>query len=131
LPVPLWQELINRCKEELTSWARIKHDKKNESITLNTQMEKKRKLDKDPDVSTAEGWMRDALKLADEVLDAGEGELVGMSDFNAVEYMVCPLSLSSLPSSHPPLRDVTPRSLLFKVVQSLICRSTHYINPPT
>lgn len=48
-------------------------------------------MDKDPDMSTAEGWMKDALILADEVLEAGEGDLVGMGDFGDVEYMVCPL----------------------------------------
>jgi kinetochore protein Mis13/DSN1 len=41
-------------------------------------------------MSTAESWMRDALGLADQVLDAGEGELVGMGDFGDVEFMVCP-----------------------------------------
>jgi len=40
-------------------------------------------------MSTADPWMRDALGLADQVLDAGEGELVGMGDFGDVEYMVC------------------------------------------
>ena len=43
-------------------------------------------------MSTADPWMRDALGLADQVLDAGEGELVGMGDFGDVEFMVCPLS---------------------------------------
>jgi hypothetical protein len=43
-------------------------------------------------MSTADSWMRDALGLADQVLDAGEGELVGMGDFGDVEFMVCPLS---------------------------------------
>jgi hypothetical protein len=41
-------------------------------------------------MSTADSWMRDALGLADEVLVAGEGELVGMGDFGDVEFMVCP-----------------------------------------
>jgi len=59
-------------------------------IALKEQFEKKRKLDKDPDMSTADPWMRDALSLADQVLDAGEGELVGMGDFGDVEFMVCP-----------------------------------------
>jgi hypothetical protein len=44
--------------------------------------------------------MRDALGLADQVLDAGEGELVGMGDFGDVEFMVCPLS-SFHSRSHP------------------------------
>jgi hypothetical protein len=66
-------------------------------------LEKKRKLDKDPDMSPAEGWMREALVLADEVLEAGEGELVGMGDFGGVEFMVCPLSpLSFLNGAEPP-----------------------------
>jgi len=53
-------------------------------------------------MSTADPWMRDALGLADQVLDAGEGELVGMGDFGDVEFMVCPVSpLSSLAPSCP------------------------------
>lgn len=42
-------------------------------------------------MSTAEEWMKDAANLADEVLEAGEGELVGMGDFGDVEFMVCRL----------------------------------------
>jgi hypothetical protein len=72
------------------------HETKTARIALKEQFEKKRKLDKDPDMSTADPWMRDALGLADQVLDAGEGELVGMGDFGDVEFMVCPSSYSSI-----------------------------------
>jgi len=81
---------MKRCKEECTSWARLLHETKQARSALKEQFEKKRNLDKDPDMSTADPWMRDALGLADQVLDAGEGELVGMGDFGDVEYMVCP-----------------------------------------
>jgi len=96
-------KLISRCKEECTSWARLLHDTKTARSALKDQFEKKRKLDRNPDMSTADPWMRDALSLADQVLDAGEGELVGMGDFGDVEFMVCllpsPLSILTPPGS--------------------------------
>lgn len=85
-------KLIDRCKDEITAWTKLQYETKNRRIALQDQLEKKRKLDKDPDMSSAEDWMREALVLADEVLEAGEGELVGMGDFGDVEFMVCPLS---------------------------------------
>ena len=63
-------------------------------------------------MSTAEGWMRDALELADEVLEAGEGELVGMADFGDVEFMVCPLY------SHFPSLCATRQDVLFSVLET-------------
>jgi hypothetical protein len=56
-------------------------------------LEKKVKLDKDPDLSPGagvEGWMVDALRLAEEVIESGEGDLLEMGDFHDVEYKVCP-----------------------------------------
>jgi len=98
-------QLTIRCKEECTSWARLLHETKTKRTFLHEQIEKKRRLDQDPDMSTAEGWMRDALELADEVLEAGEGELVGMADFGDVEFMVCPLC-SHFPSLYATRQDV-------------------------
>jgi hypothetical protein len=56
--------------------------------------------------------MRDALGLADQVLNAGEGELVGMGDFGDVEFMVCPPFFHShsypIPSSERFLNQIRP-----------------------
>lgn len=48
----------------------------------------------DPDLSTASLWMQDALRLADEVIAAGEGDLTAMGEFPDVEYKVCRMFLS-------------------------------------
>lgn len=49
---------------------------------------KKAKANLDPDMSTASEWMKDAMKLAESVIEAGEGDLTEMGEFPDVEFKV-------------------------------------------
>lgn len=63
------------------------------------RIEKRRKIDADPDMSTAARWMQDALELADSVIEAGEGDLTEMGEFPDVEYKVSPGSMLLFPAT--------------------------------
>lgn len=52
---------------------------------------KKAKADLDPNMSTASSWMQDAMKLANSVIEAGEGDLTEMGEFSDVEFKVSPV----------------------------------------
>jgi hypothetical protein len=51
-------------------------------------MAKRAKLDRDPDMSTADGWMNEALILAEEIIGGGDGGLMDMGEFHDVEFKV-------------------------------------------
>ena len=77
------------------------------------QLEKKVKMDKDPDMAGCESWMRDALDLAEEVIGMGEGDLLELGDFHQVEYMVRFLSETLLIEQLSIDLVLTYRSILY------------------
>lgn len=60
-------------------------------------LEKKRQFPTPPDFSTAEAWMQDAMKLADGIIEDGDGDLNSVGEFADVEYKVrtAPFSTST------------------------------------
>ena len=52
------------------------------------RLAKKAKADLTPSMSTASGWMQEAMRLAESVIEAGEGDLTEMGEFPDVEFKV-------------------------------------------
>lgn len=81
-----------RCKDECNEWARYLMAAKSLRKTTVDSITKKAKLDKDPDMtpllSSSESWMGQALQLAEDVIESGEGDLLEMGEFHDVEYKV-------------------------------------------
>lgn len=56
----------------------------------------KQMANSDPDMSVAPPWMREALKLANDLIAQGAGELMDKGEFADVEYKV---SLATPPAN--------------------------------
>lgn len=52
------------------------------------QLHVKRSKNAEPVMTSAPGWMADALKVANAVIAEGEGDLSAMGEFTDVEYKV-------------------------------------------
>ena len=68
----------------------MKVDAEREKRMTVDRIAKKAKADLDPNMSTASSWMQDAMKLANSVIEAGEGDLTEMGEFPDVEFKVSP-----------------------------------------
>jgi hypothetical protein len=66
----------------------LKVDAERERKLTVDRIAKRAKADLDPNMSRASGWMQDALRLAESVIEAGEGDLTEMGEFPDVEFKV-------------------------------------------
>jgi hypothetical protein len=99
----------------------------------------KRSKNAEPVMTTAPGWMADALKVANAVIAQGEGDLSAMGEFTDVEYkvsgarrfVICPAAaaeadwprlLSSIPRNADQA-DASLRSIRFIKPFTLACSS--------
>jgi hypothetical protein len=77
-----------RCKQEIREWGSINDRTNHRNLKFIAQLEKKKQLNTPPDLSSAETWMQDALKLAEEIIADGDGDLTSVGEFADVEYKV-------------------------------------------
>ncbi|WWD19246.1 hypothetical protein CI109_103704 [Kwoniella shandongensis] len=86
---------IRKYKEEGSHWSALINAANTKQQEVIRKLEKKKALDAEPDMSQAEGWMRQALSVAERVISEGEGDLEAMGEFTDVEYKVDLLQQSS------------------------------------
>ena len=87
-----------RCKAEIHLWDRLHKSAHSKAQNEHSELREKRRADMEPDVYASEdGWMRDAIKLADRVIREGEGSMKESGDFADVEYKVGWRSPSTFP----------------------------------
>ncbi|KAK4689186.1 kinetochore protein Mis13/DSN1, partial [Tremellales sp. Uapishka_1] len=98
---------IKQLKREDAQWSGLIRQANAKQHTTIQRLSEKSRLNEDPTMVTAEGWMQDAMTLAQAVIDQGEGDLSSMGEFADVEYKVDTLlqtSHSALQYSHQATR---------------------------
>jgi hypothetical protein len=81
------QAIIGRCKDEQRQWVRIINRTKQKLDQAVVDTHAKRNKNAEPDLRDA-GWMTDALRIADEIIAEGDGDLTKMGEFEDVEFKV-------------------------------------------
>lgn len=81
------EAIIGRCKDEDRQWAKIINRTNQKFHQAIDDTKAKRNKNAEPDLREA-GWLTDALRVADEIIAEGEGDLTKMGEFDDVEFKV-------------------------------------------
>ncbi|WWC90557.1 uncharacterized protein L201_005493 [Kwoniella dendrophila CBS 6074] len=87
---------IKKFKGEKSQWTELVSRTRLKQEEVINQLEKKKAIGySDPDMSQAEGWMKDALSVAEGILAQGDSELESKGEFDDVEFKVDTLHQTS------------------------------------
>ncbi|RSH82300.1 hypothetical protein EHS25_006010 [Saitozyma podzolica] len=82
------EKVFKRSKEEHSQWAARVHRANQRQAEVLDHLHVKRSKNAEPVMTSAPGWMADALTVANAVIAQGEGDLSAMGEFTDVEYKV-------------------------------------------
>ena len=81
-------KLIFRCKEENYQWSIVTTRSNRKQAETVERTQAKQRANAEPSLSPADGWMVQALDMAEGVIAQGQGDLSAMGEFADVEFKV-------------------------------------------